>query len=474
MADKSIRATSAIIDSMSADWPMIDALMDGTVAMRAAAKAYLPQFPQESDEGYKSRLSTAVLHPVFKRTVLVNASRPFSRPITMGEKTPPKVLEWTDDIDLQGTPFPAFSVQVMAACLSKGLLGVLVEYPKAGGIRTQAEEKAVGARPYCVQYPANSILGWRTSKISGGLQLSQLRLLEYADVEDGAYGIKSVEQVRLLEPGKWSTYQEDEKNKEIWNLIDEGFTSLDFIPFVFFYGTRKGFGIGGSPLQDLAYQNVEHWQSASDQQTILHVARVPILFAKCFGEDGVLTVGPGSCATSPNEKSELEYVEHTGAAIEAGKESLTALEERMRSTGAELISLKPGFATATEVSSDGEATKSLLQQICENFEESAQMCLDYMAAWVKESGTAEVELYKDFGIATSTDPTTLSSAVSAGTLSKQTHFEELQRRDVVSTDKTWEDEKVRLNSDAQQSSDDAAAAAAKLAKATPKVGIGNA
>lgn len=451
---------------MSTDWAMIDALMDGTNAMRLAGKAFLPQFPQESDDGYKARVSTAVLHPVFKRTVLVNASRPFSRPMTMGEKTPPQVIEWSDDIDLQGTPFPAFAVQAMAACLSKGLFGVLVEYPKAQGIRTQEQEKAAGARPYCVQYPANSILGWRTAKAEAGLQLSQLRLLEYADVDDGDFGTKSVEQVRLLEPGKWSTWREDPKNKDIWLLHEEGATTIQFVPFVFFYGTRKGFGIGASPLRDLAYQNVEHWQSASDQQTILHVARVPVLFAKCFGADGVLTVGPGSVATSGSEKAELKYVEHTGAAIEAGKDSLTALEERMRSTGAELISLKPGFATATEVSSDGEATKSLLQQICENFEESAEQCLNYMAAWVKLDETAEVELYKDFGVATSTDPQALSGAKTAGAISAQTHFEELQRRDVLSPDRTWEDEQKRIATDTKRATKNAADAAKATAKAT--------
>lgn len=443
---------------MSIDWAMIDALMDGTAAMRAAGKAFLPQFPQESDDSYKARLSTAVLHPVFKRTVLVNASRPFSRPMTIGDKTPAKILEWAADIDLQGTPLAALSVQVMGACLSKGLFGILVEYPKATLIRTQADEKAAGARPYCVQYPANSILGWKTSQATGGLQLSQLRLLERADVEDGAYGLKSVEQVRLLEPGKWSTYRQNEKNPEIWDLIEEGDTSVTFIPFVFFYGTRKGFGIGGSPLRDLAYQNVEHWQSASDQQTILHVARVPILFGRCLGE-GTLTIGAGSMASSDNEKAELKYVEHTGAAIEAGKDSLTALEERMRSTGAELISLKPGFATATEVSSDGEATKSLLQQICENFEESAEQVLDYMAAWVKLDETAEVELYKDFGVASSTDPQALAGAKSAGAISSQTHFEELQRRDVLSSDRTWDDEKVKIAADTAESVKNAAATA---------------
>jgi hypothetical protein len=63
--------------------------------------------------------------------------------------------------------------------------------------------------------------------------------------------------------------------------------------------------------------------------------------------------------------------------------------------------------------------------------------------------------------------------VGAGTLSKQTHFEELQRRDVVTVDRTWEDELARLGVDAAQSVTEAATRATALAKANgtnPSVG----
>ncbi len=452
---------------MSTDWPMIDALMDGTSAMRAGGKAFLPKWPKESDEAYKERLGTAVLHPVFKRTVLVNASRPFSRPVTVGENTPARIAEWMKDIDLKGTAFGAFALEVMTACLSKGLHGVLVDYPKVPEVRTRADEKAAGARPYWVHYPAASILGWQTKKVAKGLLLTQLRLLESVEVPNGAYLTRMVEQVRLLTPGNWAIYRKNEEKPEIWDEIESGATTLDFIPFKFFYGLRKDFGIGISPLTDLAYQNVEHWQSASDQQTILHVARVPILFVKCLGEGATLTVGAGSALQSDQPDGDAKYVEHSGKAIDAGAKSMEALEDRMRSTGAELISLDAGFATATEVSSDSEASKSLLQQVCENFEESAQQCFVYMLDWVKEKGEPAIELYKDFGIAMSGDPATLSSAVGTGTVSRQTHFEELQRRDVVAADRTWDEEQKRIAGETEKSSTDAANAAAKLAKAVP-------
>lgn len=453
---------------MSTDWAMIDALMVGTSAMREGGKSWLPKWPKESKEAYEERLNTAVLHPVFKRTVLVNASRPFSRQVTIGDGTPKQVVEWMQDIDLQGTAFGAFALQIMTAVLSKGLHGVLVDYPKAPDVRTKADERAAGARPYWVHYPANSILGWRTEKASAkGLKLTQLRLLEMVEEPDGEYGTKIVEQVRVLTPGAWAVYQQNKEKPDIWDEIEFGPTTLDYVPFKFFYGTRKGFGIGNSPLLDLAYQNIEHWQSASDQQTILHVARVPILFVKCLSAEETLTVGAGSSICSDQEHGDAKYVEHSGKAIAAGKESIEALEDRMRATGAELISLDAGFATATEVSSDSEASKSLLQQVCENFEESAQQCLVYMTNWVKVTAEPSVDLYKDFGVAASGDPAVLSSASGAGTISKQTHFEELQRRDVVDPNRTWEDEQKRIAADTKQATSDAAAHAAALAKATP-------
>ena len=44
-------------------WAKVDAVRDGTEAMRAAGKTYLPQFPTEADDVYDQRLDTAVLTP---------------------------------------------------------------------------------------------------------------------------------------------------------------------------------------------------------------------------------------------------------------------------------------------------------------------------------------------------------------------------------------------------------------------------
>jgi len=430
------------MEAQSASWPMIKALMGGTGAMRAAGQSLLPKWPGEDDDSYTARLGTSVLYPAFRRTVVVNAAKPFAKPPTVVAPNIPE--EWLKDIDQLGMPLTAMANALLILALAYGLCGVLVDYPPATGVRTLEDEKKASLRPYFVRYDPQQILGWKMQ----GKKLVQLRLLESVEIDDGEWGTKNIEQVRVLTPGAWQTYRQDPNDKTKWLLFDEGKTSLTEIPWVFFYGNRLGFGQGESPLLDLAYQNVEHYQSSSDQQNVLHVARVPILVAIGFG-DSEIKIGASSAITTDNKDASLEYTEHTGAAIEAGKQSLDDLEDRMRATGAELINQQQSQTTATQINAEGDAARSLLQQIVEQFEESIEQALGFMAQWQgKPADGIEVELFKAYEQAPDTDVPTLTAAAKTGVISKQTTFEELKRRDVLAPDREWADEAARLKAEA--------------------------
>ena len=51
---------------------------------------------------------------------------------------------------------------------------------------------------------------------------------------------------------------------------------------------------GSPPLLNLALLNIKHWQSQSEQDNILHVARVPILSVYGLAEGQELTIGSSS------------------------------------------------------------------------------------------------------------------------------------------------------------------------------------
>lgn len=442
-----VNQPSAEVQALRTQWSVLEALVGGTPAMRAGRTKYLPQWPNEEAESYNARLATATLFPMFRRTAGVMAGKPFSKALTL-EGANARIEGFAENIDLQGVNLHTFAAEMFLEDVRYGLAGILVDYPdtterdSAGRpvaaeqrARTVAQVESSGVRPYWVRVKHNQILGWRSEVVNGSLRLAQLRLLESVDDPDGQFGTETVDQVRVLYPGRWEIWRAEGNEWAIWR---DGTTSLKEIPFVPLYGAREGFMIGSPPLLDLAYLNVKHWQSQSDQDTILHVARVPILAMFGADEQTTLTVGASAAVKFDNPNAKLEFVEHSGAAISAGADSLAALEEQAIQTGAELLVKRPGERTATESANDAEANKSDLQRMAEGFEDALDQALVYTAqfAGLPETEAGSVKLFSDYGAATLSDASAslIKELQFSGLLSKRTTLEEMKRRGVLSAE----------------------------------------
>lgn len=453
-----VNEQSAEIKALARAWPMLDALMAGTAAMRAGSTTYLPRWPAEESDAYTARLATATLFPALRRTVGVMAGKPFSKALTLKE-APGSMEKWAENIDQQGVNLHSFAAEQFHRTVSHGLAGVLVEYPDtrrrdpAGKVvegpvsRTVAQAEAAGLRPYWVRVRHEQILGWRAENRNGAITLTQLRLLESVDEPDGLYGTQVVSQVRVLYPGGWQVFRAAADGKG-WELHDEGRTTLTRIPFVPFYGVRAGFMVGEPPLLDLAYLNVKHWQSQSDQDTILHAARVPILAMSCGDEAPALVIG-GGCAVKLPIEGKLAWVEHSGAAIGAGSESLDALEKQMIQTGAELLVKQPGDRSATEAAGDAEGNKCELQRMAEGFEDALDMALEFTAEYARLDKAGSVSLFSDYGAATLSDAsaTLVKDLQAVGIVSKATVLREMQRRGVIAADVDVDEELAAAEAD---------------------------
>jgi len=447
-----VNQKSAEVESLGKQWPLLEALMEGTPAMREGKTAYLPRWPNEEPDSYAARVATATLFPAYRRTVRVMAGKPFSKDVTLSEDTPESIKNWSEDIDLQGVSLHSFAAEMFEESFY-GLAGILVDYPRVGpapnGVRTVAQVEATGARPYWVRVKHEQLLGWKAANIAGRMKLTQLRLMESVEEDDGEFGTKTIAQVRVLEPGKWRTFRAGTNTDKAWVLFESGTTTLADIPFVPLYGSRMAFMMGAAPLLDLAYLNVKHWQSQSDQDTILHVARVPILAViGVDDEKWQLSVGASTAIKLPLE-GDMKFVEHSGAAIEAGRKSLEDLEAQMLQTGAELLVKKPGDRSATEAAGDQEANKSDLQRMTEAAEDSLDQALQFMAAYARLPSGGNVSLFKDFGAATLSDAsaTLIKDLQAAGLISKETAIIELQRRGVLSAEIDPEDELAQAEKD---------------------------
>lgn len=435
-----VSAKSHAVACMTDTWRLIADLMRGTAAMRKARERHLPKWPAEQLDSYLFRLRTATLFPAYRRTVSVLTGKPFSKPLTTSKDMPERIKGWLADVDQEGRNLDAFAADLCSDALAYGFCGILVDAPPTvedEGLRTVADEQAAGIRPYFVHVKHDQVLGWRTEQKGGASVLTQLRLMEAVEEDDGAFGSKLVQQVRVLEPGKWATYRKVKggTGAESWRPYAEGTTSIGEIPFSPVYGHRLGHMLGAPPMLDLAFLNVEHWQSKSDQQTILHTARVPILFGKDMESDE-MTVGSGTMIKASSPTADLRFVEHSGAAIEAGRQSLLDLEDQMRQIGAELLVIKPGNTTEVQTRQDNEPAMCDLQRIMQGMEDALDLALHYMAMFANEPTGGTVKVYSDFGVATLAEASAqlLATMQADGALSHETLLRELQRRGVLSAD----------------------------------------
>lgn len=404
-----VATPSSAYQRMLPRWQMIDALLGGTEAMRAAKEAYLPQYDAESNKNYENRLARATLFNMTEQTLNSLAGKPFEEPIVLGDDVPTQIEELLEDVDQQGNNLQAFARAWFREAWAKGFSHVLVEHaqPEAktgedgsARPRTLADDRADGLRPYWVNISPESVIAAYSQFLHGKEYLTHVRIVE-TSVEQSGWEEVSKVRVRVLEPGEWKLYAPREKGKadEDWMVEDEGTTSLDYIPLVTFYtAKRTGLMECKPPLTDLAHLNVAHWQSGSDQRNVLTVSRFPILAGAGVPADYQIKVGPNNFLTTEAAEGKWYYVEHTGAAIAAGQTDLESLENQMASYGAEFLRKKTGNETATGRALDSAEAVSYLGATVMDFQDAVELALQYTADWLGMEDGGSVVINHDLGI----------------------------------------------------------------------------
>lgn len=434
--------------AMHCDLELVEHLMDGTNAMRKAGTKYLPQWPQESNDAYSARIGVSTLFPAYAETVANATGRVLSKPVVPNDDVPDAVGELLPNIDMQGNDLNSFAYEWFKRGLADGLCHVLVDYPTGVTATTVEEEKASGARPFAAIIPAESVLGWRSANVRGVEQLTMLRYKVSVTEDAGEFGSHCVEEIRVLEPNQWRSYRKTDKlDKDKWVLHSEGVNALGVVPLVTFYTGRTGFMTAKPPLLELAHLNVKHWQSQSDQDNILHVARVPILYvAGVTDENYSLTVGSSTASKFPEPTAKIEFAEHSGAAIEAGRDSLSDIVDQMKMAGAKLlIKDQQATKTATQAAEEGRQETSPLERYAMAFADSIANMLQLFAMWkgLDDGGSVTVSGNFDVDYLSEVSIQALVQLASNKLLTQQTLFDELQRRGVLSDKISWETELQR-------------------------------
>jgi len=326
-----------------------------------------------------------------------------------------------------------------------GLSHVIVDNTNAAEVKTLADQKKAGVRPYCTRVSPRDVLGWRTD---GAGKLTQLRVKFCVEEDDGDYGTHIVEQIRVYEVGKVSVHQKGDGGK--WSLVQEiPVPGQDRIPIVTLYCNRTGFMIARPPLLELAQLNAKHWRMQSDNDMLVETASVPILCTiglDVEGEKSGITIGAKHGVNLPLD-GDMKYVEHTGAAIGAGRTALDALKDEMRQAGAKLLVFAEGVKTATQSGEETRGENSRLGGMVQQLDDTLVDLADLIAEQRGEDkgGGAKAQPNLDPDMAPVESMTFLLSMRNSRVLSDETLFNEAKRRGLLEEELEWEDEKTRID-----------------------------
>lgn len=407
--------TSIAHDIMKPFIARISAVLGGTETMRAAGEELLPPHEAESEDRYRERLAVTTLLNMAELTLDGLVGKVFSKPLVIEEETTEQMAQWMKDVDLQGNNIQVFAREWFSDGLAKGLSSVFIDFPRpipelqedgTAKERSLADDLRDSLRPCMKIIPPESIIFARAERINGRETLLEIRISETV-IRMNGFAEELIPQIRQILPGEIRLYRQSEIEKDPsgepkWILFQVIPYDLKVIPLVTFYANRKGLMISRPPLIDLVDLNITHWQSSSDQRSILTVARFPILAVSGGSDDdNKIRIGPYKSLWCPDPQGKWYYVEHDGAAIEAGRNDLLDLENQMMAYGAQFLRKRPGNETATARALDSAESTTPLQDIALRFQDALNQTIQLMAEWVKVEEPGGVKVNTEF---TSTDP----------------------------------------------------------------------
>ena len=411
-------------------WVLIEDLVGGTYEMRRRHRKYLPQEPRELDESYDNRLARSVCPPYYQRLERMLAGMLIRKPIRLNDVSD-VVSEQLFDVDLQGNDINVWAYEVARKMVRYGHIGVLVDAAADGE-----------GRPYWTTYTPREILGWRSEIVDGKQKLTQLRLLEKVMKPEGDFGEEEVQQVRVLKPGEFQIFQKSKKTSD-FEVIDEGRTSLEEIPFSVAYSNRVNVMESRPPLEDIGELNLKSYQVQSDLDNQLHISAVPMLAFYGFPNAAEeVSAGPGEAISFPPE-GRAEYIEPQGKSYDAQFKRLDQLAKQINELGlSAVLGQKLSAETAESKKIDRSQGDSTMMVIAQQMQDLIDNCLTFHAEYlnIPETGTCFVN--RDF-VGARLEPNEIGSLLqlyTAGTISQETLLKQLHEGEVLGDEFDVEEE----------------------------------
>lgn len=437
-------------------WDLTDTIVDGIDAVRLAGEKYLPKFVSEESTDYAYRRSMTKMTNIYRDTVEGLANKPFEQDVTfvVDEANPvPQVLtDFIEDVDGAGSNLTAFASATFFNGINSAIDWIFVDHSEADPtIRTVADAKRVGLRPYWSHVLGRNVLEARQKVIAGKETLTYVRIFEpgvpdrvriFERAENGTvtWELRAKGATWVAAPGGGETMYAVEK---------DGTLTIPMIPLVPFYtGRRDGRTFRFFPaMRDAADLQVDLYQQESGLKYAKTLTAYPMLAANgiappvdAANKPIKLAVGPGRVLYSkPNGSGQAGswgYVEPNAASLKFLADDIKATQEQLRELGRQPLTAQSGNLTVITTAVAASKAKSAVSAWAGTLKNALENAAVITCAWLNIAPSdydPTMFVYDDFDNFTEgKDLEDLNTMRENGDLSQETYWEEKKRRGVLS------------------------------------------
>lgn len=446
----SVKSHHPDYDPRITDWQMLRDVAAGETQVKLRGTLYLPMpsgFAGQSDGGtafYNAYALRAQFPDIFSPTLsgLVGVIHRTEAQIEGLEENKPLSALW-EKATKDGLPLDTFHRQITAQILQMGRYAILTDVASDGD---------ASALPYLVGYDTEHLINWSPERDLFVLDETQKELIapdgfEWADKEK--YRVLRLTGSRYTA----ETYNAETANGDLVEPNVRGGKPLDEIPLVVVTPRDLSLQIFDPPLIGVARSCLAIYRLDADYRHQLFGTGQETLFVQGITDPNDLPKGVGSGVVFglPADCT-ASYVGPSGVGIDAHRQAIMDERQAAVSAGVRLFDAESGQAESGEaLRLRAAAQTATLTSVSLASAAALETALRYAARFVGQNPDEIVvkpNLKFIDTVMTPADAASLVTVWQGGAISKQTLYENLQRGEIASAERTFEEEQELIDEEA--------------------------